>query len=204
MVRFNVSKYTTPCDDEQKYKNKLKLISIFHNNAEIEKTISDKNIIIKVSSDSQNDFIHHFIKLKHSNIELNDDLKKVKNKLDDLIQKRLNNNIEIYYETIIYPAVSTSDIYKIINNSEYIYSYIFINNTFLICILDNDTKFTSIIEFTINKICDGWSPKFDLDDGFYDQWYKDLREKELKILNECYQDWLLNKETILFNNLQYL
>ena len=157
---------------------------------------------------SFNIFIQHFITLRHSTTILNDDQIKVKKKLDDIINKRLNNNLEIYYKTVIYPPVSVSDIFTIIHNTEHVYSYICMNTTFFICILDRKTNFTSILEFSTNKICDGWSPKFYLDDGFYDQWYKDLREKELKILNTCYQDWLVNNNNnnnikMLFHDLEY-
>ena len=206
MVRFNISTYTTPLDDEKKYKNKLKLIHRFHKIATIKESVDNKENIIKVSSSSDNDFIQHFITLRHSTTRLNNDQIKVKKKLDDIINKRLNNNLEIYYKTVIYPSVSVSDIFTIIHNTEHVYSYICMNTTFFICILDRKTNFTSILEFSTNKICDGWSPKFDLDDGFYDQWYKDLREKELKILNTCYQDWLINNNNnikMLFHSLEY-
>ena len=60
MVRFNISTYTTPFDDDKKYKNKLKLIHRFHKNPTIKESVDNKENIIKVSSSSDNDFIQHF------------------------------------------------------------------------------------------------------------------------------------------------
>ena len=82
MVRFNISTYTTPLDDEKKYKNKLKLIHRFHKIATIKESVDNKENIIKVSSSSDNDFIQHFITLRHSTTTLNDN--QIKESFDTL------------------------------------------------------------------------------------------------------------------------
>ena len=48
MVRFNISTYTTPLDDEKQYKNKLKLIHRFHKTPTIKESVDNKENIIKV------------------------------------------------------------------------------------------------------------------------------------------------------------
>ena len=115
----------------------------------------------------------------------------------------MNNYTEIYYDEKITADIGISAIYKIIHNTPEIYSYIYLHNSFFLCLLDTTTNFTSIIEFTKNNISDGWSPKFDIDDGFYDPWYNYVRKDELKILNQCYQSWSLENCNTLLDNLSF-
>ena len=202
MVRFNMSIYKAPINDKELYEAIKHKISILHSSAKIKESIIGEEYVITIHSSAENEFISHFIELNHTLDELDDNLKTVKKSLDEIILNRLNNNKEIYYCNIIRPTISMSDIYKVIKNTPEICSYIFLENTFLLCIFDESTNFTSVLEFTSNRISDGWSPKFDIDDGFYDFWYADLRKNELKILNECYSNWSVDK--LLFSDLQHI
>ena len=74
---------------------------------------------------------------------------------------------------------------------------------FIVCILDKTTNYSSILELTSNNFTDGWSPKFDYDEGFYDPWFYDIRKEELKILNDCYDNWSVEKTSGLFNELNF-
>ena len=203
MVRFNYSIFNIPIENEELYTTKLQLISIFHNNPKIEESVLNEKKIINVQSNSNMDFIKHFIILKHEQCYLNDKLQNIKKILDNLINNRLNNYTEIYYDEKITADIGISAIYKIIHNTPEIYSYIYLHNSFFLCLLDTTTNFTSIIEFTKNNISDGWSPKFDIDDGFYDPWYNYVRKDELKILNQCYQSWSLENCNTLLDNLSF-
>ena len=194
MPRFNISKYSK---DNDSYQHLQKMISVFHKGCTIKESETD----IEIHSNSESDFIQHFNILHHKISKLDQRLDEIKAKLDSIIQSRLNNPIEIYYHTEITPEISRKDRLQIIQNTSEIYSYVYIHESYLLCILDKTTGFKSIIEFTPHKISDGWSPKFDINDGFYDIWYAESRKKELDILNQCYQTWSIEQELPLLHSL---
>ena len=195
MVRFNKNSYIINKNEIREFMTKLKFL--FSDDYGIYKNDNTINTL----SSCNRDFQKHFFKIKHKNDNLNSDLFYA---IQKFINKRMNNSFEMFYETKLeHFNVNNNDIWKVIQNCEEIDSYLFLNNYFLVKIYDDNSKFSSIIKIDTKSISDGWSPQFHIEKGFFDEWYHEIKKKELSILNNEYNLWKLNPNKKLFSSLYY-
>ena len=190
-MRFNKNKYFV--NDNKKLIEDINFL--FSKDIDI----SSQNNVVETLSSCNSDFSKHFNKVIHHDNQLNEKYFKV---IQNLIKKRLNNCFEIFYISYLNKYnLSNENLWNVIINCPEIDSYIFLNNSFYIKIIDKKTKSSSILELNKNHICDGWSPFFDINKGFYDNWYSKKKKNELEILNIEYNQWKNNKDKKLFTSL---
>ena len=192
-MRFNRNKYYT--DDDKKLIEKINFL--FSKDIDI---ITKNNEINTVSS-CKADFQKHFHKVIHKNNNLDEKYFTI---IKNTINNRLNNSFEVFYISYLNEyKLTNDDLWNIIINCPEINSYIFFNNNFYIEIYDKKTNYSSILELNTKHICDGWAPFFNIDKGFYDDWYSKKKNSELVTLNKEYDKWKKDNKQKLFTSLIY-